>query len=346
MRMRFVKNSLMLNEDHKTVGLKLGRIGLVIIDYNTNVAIPDALAAEIFGLAPGEPIVRDTFHERIHPDDQAEIIALVDDLIAADNRDMIEFTHRIIATDGEIRWVHARKQLYREQTVLGGQQATAVAAVQDITERKRTEESTQYLMRELQHRTLNVTAITSAIARMVFDAGPPESFLDRFEPRIRNLVENMRIESRGEGIDLRRALNIALSPYYDPARHHVTITGETVVLDGQQSQTLAMVFHELATNSLKYGALGKQGLALRVSWKRDEAGTVLLKWAETRQEPAPSSRRAGFGTQILEDFAAMALHGMSRQHFDDLTYTYHLSFPVRGKADDRDKQVAQIARSA
>lgn len=344
--MRFVKDSLMLNEDHKTVGLKLGRIGLVIIDYNTNVAIPDALAAEIFGLAPGEPIARDTFHERIHPEDQAEIIALVDDLIAADNRDVIEFTHRIIATDGEVRWVHARKQLYREQAVLGGQPATAVAAVQDITERKRAEESSQYLMRELQHRTLNVTAITSAIARMVFEAGPPESFPDRFEPRIRNLIENMRIESRGEGIDLRRALDIALSPYYDPARHHVTITGETVALDGQQSQTLAMVFHELATNSLKYGALGKQGLALCVSWERDEAGKVSLEWTETRQEPAPPTRRSGFGTKILEDFAAMALNGKSRQQFDDLTYSYHLSFAVRVIANDCDKQVVLAAHNA
>lgn len=344
--MRFVKNSLMLNEDHKTVGLELGRIGLVIIDYNTNVAIPDALAAELFGLVPEQPIARDSFHERIHPDDQAEIIALVNDLIAADSRDVIEFTHRTIVADGGVRWVHARKQLYREQTVLGGRPATAVAAVQDITERKHAEESTQYLMRELQHRTLNVTAITTAIARMVFDAGPPESFLDRFEPRIRNLVENMRIGSRGEGIDLRRSLDIALSPYYDPARHHVTITGETVALDSQQSQTLAMVFHELATNSLKYGALGKQGLALSVSWERTEAGKVSLEWAETRQEPAPSSRRAGFGTQILEDFAAMALNGKSQQHFDELTYSYHLSFAVRVIASGREKQVAQVACNA
>ena len=332
--MRFVKDNLVLSEDHKTVGLKLGRIGMIVIDYTADVAIPDALAAKIFGLDADEVIARDTFHGRIHPDDQGGIIALVDDLIAADNRDVIEFTHRIVAADGEIRWVHARKQLYREQGAPDGPPATAVAAVQDITERKRAEEASRYLMRELQHRTLNVTTITSSLARMVYDAGPPEFFWDRFEPRIRNLVENMKIESRGEGIDLRRALDIALAPYFDAARHDVTITGEPLALDGQQSQTLAMVFHELATNSLKYGALGQRGLSLAVSWQRDDAGKVALRWAETRHEPAPPTRRAGFGTQILEDFAAMALNGHSRQRFEDLSYGYELDFPLRVIAND------------
>lgn len=342
--MRFIKNSLMLNEDHKTVGLELGRIGMVIIDYAQNVARPDALAAQMFGLEAGEVIARDKFHERIHPDDRAEIVAMVDDLIAADNRDVIEFTHRIIAADGEIRWVHARKQLYREDGSLVGPPVTAVAAVQDITERKRAEEASQYLMRELQHRTLNVTAVTSALARMVYDAGPPESFLERFEPRIRNLVETMKIESRGEGINLRRALEIALSPYFDPARHKVTITGPSVALDSQQAQTLAMVFHELATNSIKHGALGQRGLSLAVSWERDQAGMVSLRWAETRHEPVTETRHKGFGTQILEDFAAMALNGKSRQVFDDCTYTYHLSFAVRVVANDLEQGASQVER--
>lgn len=343
--MRIVRNNLVLNEDHKTVGLKLGRIGMIIIDYAENVAVPDALAAEIFGLDADEVIARDTFHGRIHPDDQDGIIALVDDLIAADNRDVIEFTHRIVAADGEIRWVHARKQLYREQGASDGPPAAAVAAVQDITERKRAEEASRYLMRELQHRTLNVTAITSSLARMVYHAGSPETFLERFEPRIRNLVENMRIESRGEGMDLRRALDIALSPYFDAARHNVAIEGEPIALDGQQSQTLAMVFHELATNSVKYGALGQSGLRLSVKWARDHEGMVALSWTETRQEAATGMRRAGFGTQILEDFASMALNGHPQQTFDDLSYCYTLRFAVRetaGKADEAGCQVERV----
>lgn len=324
--MQFETNRLVLSERHKTVGLKLGKIGLIVVDYAAGVAVPDEVAAAIFGVAADEPMQRDSFHNCIHADDRETIVALVDDLILSQDEDVTEFTHRIHGANGEVRWVHARKQLYRDPESAPGTAVSAVAAVQDITERKRADEANEYLMRELQHRTLNVTAIVSALARMVYDAGPADQFWKRFEPRVQNLVRNMRLNVKGERIGLRDALDAALSPYRNPQSQTVTIEGDDVALDAQQSQTFAMVFHELATNSLKHGALGGHNPKLTISATREAPDRFLFRWEETRTEPAPASKRVGFGTQILEDFAAISLGGSASQALTDESYLYEVRF--------------------
>ncbi|WP_379920698.1 sensor histidine kinase [Erythrobacter sp. R86502] len=327
-------DSLGLTDDHKTFGLKLGRIGLIVVNYSTDIVTPDELAAHLFGLQPGEPITRHAFHQCIHPDDRDRIVSHVEDLISANDQDIIEFTHRLLDADGQVRWVHARKQLYREPGSTSGKAISAVAAVQDITERKKAEETAQYLLRELQHRTLNVATISSSLARMVYQAGAHDTFWERFEPRIRNLIENMRLDARGKRLDLTGSLQLALSPYLDHNRKNVAISGDKVALDAQQSQTLAMVFHELATNSLKYGALGLPDRELNITWRYETDSMVTFCWSEGRREPGPAPDRVGFGTQILEDFASMSLGGTSKRRFDDDRFTYELRFPVRTSLDD------------
>lgn len=191
--MRLMLDDSRLTEGHKSMALALAGVGLTVVDYVADTVIPDERAADIFGLEPNKAISRDQFHERIHPDDRSLVLAEVDKLIDPAYEDVIEVTHRTIDAAGEIRWVQARKRLYRDPDCPSAKAVSGVAAVLDITARKKAEQAADFLIKELEHRTRNAITVISSIARMIYDAGDPDTFWQRFEPRINALAANSKV---------------------------------------------------------------------------------------------------------------------------------------------------------
>jgi two-component sensor histidine kinase len=70
------------------------------------------------------------------------------------------------------------------------------------------------------------------------------------------------------------------------------------------AQPLAMTFHEMATNAVKYGALSLPAGHIAVGW-RLEGGmgdrTLRLRWTEVGGPPVTEApTRKGFGSRVLE----------------------------------------------
>jgi two-component sensor histidine kinase len=86
------------------------------------------------------------------------------------------------------------------------------------------------------------------------------------------------------------------------------VVGETA------TTTLALIVHELATNSLKYGALSTDAGLVDVSCSaRDEAVTVI--WTERGGPPVhAASTPAGYGSKLVERSITGALRGSI--HYD------------------------------
>jgi two-component system CheB/CheR fusion protein len=84
----------------------------------------------------------------------------------------------------------------------------------------------------------------------------------------------------------------------------VTLDGPTIRLTHKAAETLALAFHELATNALKYGALTASGGRVGVRWRitgEEGAQRLGLTWRETgtgMSELDPSRR--GFGRELIE----------------------------------------------
>ncbi len=73
--------------------------------------------------------------------------------------------------------------------------------------------------------------------------------------------------------------------------------------------TLAMVVHELATNSVKYGALSCPEGVLDVSCRTDD-GYLGLVWAETGGPPINQAPElTGFGSRLIARSVASQLGG-------------------------------------
>ena len=168
----------------------------------------------------------------------------------------------------------------------------------------------QVVVAELQHRARNLIAVVHALADFTLRSSKTlEEFRGAFTHRLTALARTQVLLSRlsdGERVafdELIRTELTALGAPEDGVR--VTLAGPSgVQLRTTTVQTLALAIHELATNAMKYGALGQPGARLAVQWRVDrseEEPWLHVEWQESGVAmPAPSSRPAKGGNgQIL-----------------------------------------------
>jgi CheY-like chemotaxis protein len=89
-----------------------------------------------------------------------------------------------------------------------------------------------------------------------------------------------------------------LAPYRGADGARIVLAGPSVFLEPDKAQTLALALHELATNSVKYGALSGTDGKLEVRW-RLEGGVTTLSWRESGGPTVRAPSEQGFGTRII-----------------------------------------------
>ncbi len=130
--------------------------------------------------------------------------------------------------------------------------------------------------------------------------------------------------ANGQGMsDLADLTAATLRPYRD----HVptVIEGPLVAINWRHVSSLAMILHEWATNSVKYGALGADHGSLSVTWDRGADG-LTLTWQE-RVSHTPEVRPGrGFGTMLVE-MSLRQLEATVERHHDATGLTLVLRVP-------------------
>jgi two-component sensor histidine kinase len=125
---------------------------------------------------------------------------------------------------------------------------------------------------------------------------------------------------------LQALVRTIVSPFESFAGERVSVTGPEIPVSGNAITPLALVFHELATNAAKYGALSNTEGAIEVAL--DVSGPELyLTWSERGGPPLdPSLRTEGFGTKLIDGTATGQLQGtVAREwHRDGLVITMTL----------------------
>ena len=107
------------------------------------------------------------------------------------------------------------------------------------------------------------------------------------------------MESRWSGAELHDLITKELAPYRKGDGTRVAVEGPTLVLEPSAAQTIAVLFHELTTNAVKYGALSVSNGRIDVSWTRPEIGWLVLRWTETGGPVVAPPARKGFGTRVM-----------------------------------------------
>jgi two-component sensor histidine kinase len=148
---------------------------------------------------------------------------------------------------------------------------------------------------ELQHRLKNKLSTIHAVMHQVLHNQP--QIWASIDGRIRALsaTDDLIARADGNGCDLRELLLSELGPY---GHVRFTLNGEPQFLPAKLAVSLALIFHELATNAVKYGAFSVPRGLLRVSWSVT-GDRLAMVWDENEGPPIGTVGEAGFGTKLL-----------------------------------------------
>jgi PAS domain S-box-containing protein len=188
----------------------------------------------------------------------------------------------------------------------------------DVTDRVQAERRQKLLLDELNHRVKNTLATVQAIADQTLrTSADPDAFRRAFEARLMALsaTHNLLTAANWSGAKLREVACIEFRPY-SPERYK--LSGPDVALTPAQALALGMLFHELATNAAKYGALSGERGRVEVSWRvRRGAGEAELgiEWIERGGPQVSSPVRRGFGSRLIERSLEGSLGGEATLDF-------------------------------
>lgn len=260
---------------------------------------------------PESELLRMKFTDLTHPDDvEADSARFAE---AVRTRQPYVHRKRYVRPDGSVVWT--------ENTVthLDNPDDGILATVVELTERMRAEEQQQLLINELNHRVKNTLASVQALTTMSGRyAGSTEDFVGAVTARLMALsaTHNLLTEGLWSSAPLRDIMEAELKPYAHSG-DRLRIGGEPLQLRPRQAIALGMVFHELATNAAKYGALSVPQGRVRVSWSvvpAAEGRRLHLEWREEGGPPPAATSSRGFGSRLIEQSVA-EFHGSAQMQF-------------------------------
>lgn len=164
---------------------------------------------------------------------------------------------------------------------------------------------------ELNHRVKNLFSVVLSLIGMAARAkGDTASVMAGLSARIHGLsrAHSLAFGAAPDAItDMAALLASVIEPYQDEAGARIALAGDPCGIMARQVTPLALVFHELATNAAKYGALSVPEGRVEICWscaEPDKAGVpTTLAWRELGGPPPPGNHQpadisGGFGTKM------------------------------------------------
>ncbi len=218
----------------------------------------------------------------------------------------------------------------------------AIALSNASFDRRQAEDRVHLVLNELVHRTTNILTLVQSMMRQISrKSSNMEEFQAAIGGRLSGLARSIEALAREQwvGIPLSQLVNLQLSTVAGSC-DRVTLVGRDFTLNTQAVQNLGLVFYELGTNSVKYGALSTPSGRILVKWHIAEGdlGPMLeICWAESGGPPVEEPHRHGFGTTIIERHAASAFGGKVELHYRRDGMTWILKAPFRAFEIENDQ---------
>jgi light-regulated signal transduction histidine kinase (bacteriophytochrome) len=178
-------------------------------------------------------------------------------------------------------------------------------------ERSRVSGRQELLIAELNHRVRNVLSLIRGLIRQTHgEGGDSASYVESLNSRVQALArahDRVTAQNWGPG-PLNAIFDDEIAAYVPNRRDRFTINGPAVMLQPKAYSALALVVHELVTNSTKYGALHDSGrVEVTLALKPGEG--LLFQWCEMDGPTVRAPTRRGFGSVIIERVVPFDLEG-------------------------------------
>jgi len=261
----------------------------------------DEQGYQLWGIEPHDGLRFEDLSERIHPADRDRVREAFNATRAIVGPYETDFR---ILVDSDVRWVSSRGQGSDADIA----KRTMYGVFLNVTVRKQAEEGNELLAGEMSHRVKNLLAVAAALA----------SITSRSTANVEDMSRELtqRLQALGRAHDLVRPLpgsegkaallgdllTVLLAPYDDLGAFtgRIRVSVPRMGVGEAAATTLSLIIHELATNSLKYGALSVDTGTLDVSCTPNDDQIVIV-WTERGGPPVVKPKAApGYGTQLVK----------------------------------------------
>jgi PAS domain S-box-containing protein len=285
---------LVESEQRRSMAIAAGKMGSWDWDWVNGDWMWDEGQYQICGVDPQNfEVTSDNIQNLLHPQDANQLRRAFAQFAKGAKSYETEF--RFKRPDGEIRWCVGTAAATIDRN---GRVVRVSGVTVDITERKRAEERQNLLTREVDHRAKNALALAQSIVRLTraHDIG---AYVRAVEGRISALarIHTILSLSSWQGAKIKRLVDEELAPY--SVSGQIEVRGSEIQLEPATAQTLALAFHELVTNSAKYGALSAASGRVSIQWELEDEGVLTLVWEETGGPVVHKPTSRGFGTRSV-----------------------------------------------
>ena len=182
---------------------------------------------------------------------------------------------------------------------------------------------------ELRHRIKNLLGIVQAVANQTLRSG-------RSIEEARTALDG-RLAAMGEAVDMLLQTGwtaASLAGLIDRALVHaggrIRAEGPDLVFNADAVMALTLVFHELESNSIKYGALSAEGGTVRIAWSvaQDGPERLALEWAEQGGPACAPPSRQGFGSRMIAKLVGGRFRGSAETEYRPEGLRWRLSAPL------------------
>ncbi len=275
--------------------------------------------------------------QAIHPDDRNAVRTAWQEALRTKKTYSVEY--RLQHGELGYRWTAAKAV----PMTANGEVLEWVGMNTDIDERRRWEDHTQFVMKELSHRTKNLLAVIYSMARQSAKHACSEDFLADFSERILGLSRShdLLVTSNWTGVPLDEHLRAQLKPFVAADGRQIRISGPQLMLGPAATQALGLAFHELATNAAKHGALTQAGGSIEIAWDvepKEGEEVFKLAWREhSHSSERYRENKAGFGYIVLNRVVPDSLLGVVDYRMSEEGVSWEIEAPLHEVAPPLDR---------
>ena len=259
-----------------------------------------------FDIPDGTPLetADQIFLSMVHVEDREQLRAHVDAAHRGISPALVEYR---ICTHGGVRWLESRSH---GELGEAGKVRRIFVVTTDVTKRKTTELQLEFATRELEHRSKNLLTVIQSIASVTARSNSSiNDFVHSFGQRVEALSrsQDLLVHGSTRTVKISKLVEDQLS-IAAGVDQRTRISGPLINLNPDAAQALGMALHELATNSIKHGALSCEAGHVHIFWFSTNDDLVFT-WQESGGPEVSLPKRRGFGRTILEQVTPSKLAG-------------------------------------
>jgi two-component sensor histidine kinase len=176
----------------------------------------------------------------------------------------------------------------------------------DVTERQRRDAEKDFIISETRHRMVNLFAVVRAIAVQTETRDRTAGeYRDSLLGRLQATLRAQEIAASHQATDFEDLLRRSVG---EAGEGRLDCTGAPLQVPSSRVLAIGMIFHELGTNALKYGALSAASGRVHVTWAveegLEETSNLVCEWRGIDGPPVSLPSRRGYGTELIEGTSA------------------------------------------